>query len=110
MKLPNAERAFIATDKLEKYLLNIEHERGGSKAQLLIEFGYRRESPQRLAADIRRFHLLADIQLIRESDYGTRYEISELIETPNGRKLRVRTIWQVDKGTDFPRLITLFPD
>ncbi|MGK7892764.1 MAG: hypothetical protein AB4372_03720 [Xenococcus sp. (in: cyanobacteria)] len=22
----------------------------------------------------------------------------------------VRTVWQIDKGTDFPRLITLIPD
>lgn len=110
MKLPNPERAQIGTDKLVKYLLNVEHERGSSKAQVLIAFGYRRENPQRLADDIRKFHLFADIQLQRESDYGTRYEISESLETPSGRKLHLRTIWQVDKGTDFPRLLTLFPD
>ncbi|MBI4670874.1 MAG: hypothetical protein HY741_04290 [Chloroflexi bacterium] len=110
MKLPNAERAIIAQDKLVEYLLNVEHERGGSKAHVLYEFGYRRENWERLADDIRKFHLNAQIQVVRESMYGTRYEISAMLVTPSGRSLKVRTIWQVDKGTDYPRRITLFPD
>ncbi|WP_371260403.1 hypothetical protein [Anabaena sp. 90] len=30
--------------------------------------------------------------------------------TPINRPLLVKTVWQIDTGTDFPRLITLFPD
>ncbi|HET7088347.1 MAG TPA: hypothetical protein VFL17_06825 [Anaerolineae bacterium] len=40
MKLPNRERAVISPSKLIEYLLNVEHERGGTKARLLAEFGY----------------------------------------------------------------------
>ncbi len=32
------------------------------------------------------------------------------LSTPIGRQLLVRTVWQIDQGTDFPRLITLIPD
>lgn len=110
MKLPNAEQAKISREKLVEYLLNIEHERGGSKAALLREFGYSRENWEQLEQDIRKFHLDADVRFVRETLYGTRYEISELMETPTGRTLQVRTIWQVDEGMDYPRLITLFPD
>jgi hypothetical protein len=40
MKLPGADRAVIAPGKLRDYLLNPDHKRGGSKAQLLIALGY----------------------------------------------------------------------
>jgi hypothetical protein len=31
MKVPNADRAIIAADKLTGYLLNVSHKRGGPK-------------------------------------------------------------------------------
>lgn len=86
MKLPNAERAILPADKLLDYVLNEEHEQGGSKAQLLIAFGFRRDQWERLASDIRKFHLNADVRTVRESIYGTRYQISEPLETPSGRR------------------------
>lgn len=45
MKVPNAKRAVIATDKLTGYLLNLSHKRGGAKARLLVSFGYRHRQP-----------------------------------------------------------------
>ena len=47
---------------------------------------------------------------MRETPYGRRYEIRAFLETPSNRSLMVRTIWQIDQGTDYPRFITLFPD
>jgi hypothetical protein len=110
MKLPNPERAVIAPDKLVQYLLNTEHKRGGQKARMLGDFGYHVAHWQQLQSDIRRFHLPAAVEVVRQTPYGTRYEIRAPLQTPHGRRLTVRTIWQVDEGTDFPRLITLFPD
>ncbi|MBI5653041.1 MAG: hypothetical protein HZC40_21725 [Chloroflexi bacterium] len=110
MKIPNRENAIIAPEKLTEYLLNIEHERGGTKARLLFEFGYDADTWQRLETDIRSFHLNTQVDVVRETIYGTRYEIHAALKTPSGRSLMVRSIWQIDAGTDFPRLITLFPD
>nr|WP_017716128.1 DUF6883 domain-containing protein [Oscillatoria sp. PCC 10802] len=92
------------------YLLNPEHKRGGAKAKLLIQFGYSQETWQRLETDIREYHLDADVDIVKETAYGTRYEVSAYLSTPVGRQLLVRTVWQIDKGTDFPRLITVIPD
>ena len=50
------------------------------------------------------------MHVVRSSPYGVRYEIRAPLRTPVGRELMVRTIWQIDEGTDVPRLITLFPD
>ncbi len=110
MKVPNNDRAIIEPSKLIEYLLNTEHKRGGTKAKLLIQFGYSLENWQQLEADIRRFHLVVDANVIKETAYGVRYEISTHLLTPINRQLFVKTVWQIDKGTDFPRLITLVPD
>lgn len=108
--MPNSDRAVIDSKKLVSYLLNPEHERGGAKAQLLIQFGYSKENWQQLEADIRNTHLPIEVSKIKEAPYGIRYEISAALLTPINRTLLVKTVWQIDKGTDFPRLITLVPD
>ena len=110
MKLPNAERAVIAPDKLVHYLLNTEHKRGGHKARVLRDFGYDATLWQQLQTDIRRSHLDADVEVVRQTLYGTRYEIHAPLYTPSGRVLMVKTIWQIDEGMDFLRFIMLFPD
>ncbi|QYO64210.1 DUF6883 domain-containing protein [Leptolyngbya sp. 7M] len=110
MQLPNHERAVIESSKLIHYLLNPNHKRGGTKAKLLIQSGYSQANWQQLEQDIRTAHLSKEVDTLRETDYGTRYEISAPILTPTGRFLAVRTVWQIDQGADVPRLITLIPD
>jgi len=109
MPIPNRERAVIAPDKLIEYVLNAEHKRGGAKARLLAQFGYTTENWERLDADLRLYHLDAEVDEVRQTLYGMRYEIRAPLQTPNGRTLVIRTIWQIDEGTDFPRFITLIP-
>jgi hypothetical protein len=110
MKILNRDRAVIEPRKLINYLLDPEHNRGGSKATLLIQFGYSQENWQQLERDLYDFHLSSDVDIVKETRYGLRYEISAALPIPIGRSLLVRTVWQIDKGTDFPRLITLIPD
>jgi hypothetical protein len=110
VKLPNRENARIESAKLTDYLLNINHRRGGSKARLLLASGYTVENWQQLEADIRQYHLNFDVEVIRETAYGVRYEISTALQTPIGRALLVRTVWQIDSGQNFPRFITLVPE
>lgn len=110
MKLPNGEQAVIAPEKLMKYLLNTSHKRGGTKARLLAQFGYSADNWQQLDTDIRLYHVGADVDIARRTLYGMRYEIRAPLYTPSGRTLMVKTIWQVDDGTDVPRLITPVPD
>ena len=109
MKLPNPERAVIAQEKLTGYLLNTAHKRGGPKARLLELFGYRAADWQQLA-DALRAQLETEVEEVRLTAYGIRYEVRLILQTPRNRPLTVRTVWQVDEGTDFPRLITLYPD
>src|SRR5437867_13137834 len=110
MKIPNADKAVIAEDKLCKYLLNPTHRRGASKAKLLVAMGYGADDWQQLAADIRTHHLAADVDRQAETDYGTCYEIVAPLPGTLGQAVMFRSIWQIDTGTDYPRLITMYPE
>lgn len=109
MRVPNAKRAIIRTDKLTGYLLNLSHKRGSPKARLLLSVGYRPDNPQKLESDLRAQHLSLDVIRTRESAYGVLYEIEAPINTPSGRTVRFCSVWQVDTGTEVPRFITMYP-
>jgi hypothetical protein len=109
MTIPNADRAFIASEKLTAYLLNVSHKRGGPKARLLLSVGYRSDDPRSLDSDLRTQHLPLDVARTSRNAYGVVYEIEGPINTPGGRVVRFCSIWQVDTGTDVPRFITMYP-
>ena len=77
MKVPNADRAIIATDKLTGYLLNVSHKRGGPKARLLLSVGYRSDHSQSLESDLRSQHLLLDVSRTHENAYDAVSGVSE---------------------------------
>lgn len=109
MTVPNADRAIIASEKLTGYLLNVSHKRGGPKARVLLSVGYRSDNPQSLESDLRVQHLSLDVTRTHRNAYGVVYEIEGPINTPIGRSVRFRSVWQVDTGTDVPRFITMYP-
>lgn len=109
MLIPNADRAVIAPEKLRDYLLNAAHRRGAAKARLLTICGYSPDAWQVLEADLRAWHLTAEVAQIKDNPYGRRYEIRAPLLTPSGRRVVFESVWQVDNGTDVPRLITMYP-
>ncbi|MBI3463325.1 MAG: hypothetical protein HY000_09740 [Planctomycetes bacterium] len=110
MRIPNVEHAVIAEDKRRDSLLNVEHGRGSSKARMLIAMGYRAENWPQLATDIRAQHLTLEVDVTKASDYGARYEIVGPMVGPQGWSAICRSVWQIDIGTDYPRLITMYPE
>lgn len=109
MRIPNADRAIIAAEKLSAYLLNVSHKRGGPKARLLLSVGYRSDAPEVLESDLLAQHLPLDVSGSSANEYGVVYEIQAPIETPSGKVVRFCSIWQVDTGSDVPRFITMYP-
>jgi hypothetical protein len=108
IQLSNGALAVITQEKLTDYLLNTGHKRGGTKARLLERFGYTVQNWRRLEVDIRS-GLETEVDAVRTTEYGIRYDILMTLQTPLGVPLTLRTIWQIDDGTDVPRLITLYP-
>lgn len=109
MRVPNADRAIIAVEKLTAYLLNPSHRRGGAKARLLLSLGYETDVPDVLESDLRSQHLPLDVARTSKNPYGMVYEIEGPIRTPRARAVRFCSIWQIDTGTDVPRFITMYP-
>jgi hypothetical protein len=109
MLIPNADSAIIAPEKLRDYLLNPGHRRGSTKARLLLACGYRADAWDVLESDLRRQHLTADFTAAKENAFGRRFKIVSPLATPSGRQVVFQSIWQIDHGTDVPRLITLYP-
>jgi Domain of unknown function (DUF6883) len=110
MKLPHADQAIIAQDKLCNYLLNVAHRRGASKAKLLLAMGYHPDHWQQLEASIRLQHLSAEVETTVNTEYGTRYNIIAPLQGPLAPAVIFRSVWQIDTGTEVPRLITMYPE
>lgn len=109
MKLPNANLAIIEEAKVIDYLLNQKHRFGASKARFFGQFGFQREKWKDLAAALRKHGRQNEVTKVRETGFGPRYEVEGELTTPDGRRSRVRTVWQVDDGEIAPRLITAYP-
>ncbi len=109
MKVPNADQAVITEDKLRNYLLNVNHRRGASKARLLLSMGYGPDAWQQLETDLRDQHLSLEVSEETDTEYGRSYAIVAPLRGPAGRIVRFRSVWQIDAGTETPRLITMYP-
>ena len=44
------------------------------------------------------------------TEYGERYEIAAPLSGPAGWSNQFRSVWQIDTGTQVPRLITMYPE
>ena len=108
MKLPNAERAVVAERKITEFLLSFTNPRGESKARFFVSFGFRIEEWETFAAALTAMTTQYEVSEEKEEFYGIQYVIIGNIESPDGRNPRVRCVWQVDHGYDFPRFISAY--
>jgi hypothetical protein len=109
VKLPNAHIALVEREKIVDYLLNPTHRYGASKARFFAQFVFGLESWEVLAAALREHGQGHDVARSRETGFGPRYEVEGELNAPDGRRPRLRAVWQVDKGQVAPRLITAYP-
>ena len=106
MKLP--ADTIIAPNKLTQYLLRLRVE--DDKSQFLELAGYTLADADRLLRDIREQVLPLDAEFHEETEYGPKYRIRGTLTGPNGRILRVVTIWMKENATNQVKFVTLFPD
>jgi hypothetical protein len=105
MKLSNTDKLIVEREKIADYLLNPTHRYGASKARFFTHFGFSLENWEQLAASLRKHGQTHNITRTRETGFGPRYELN----CPNGRRPRVRSVWQLDEGAVAPRLLTAYP-
>ena len=109
MKIPNPNEAYVAREKITRYLLNHNHPEGESKADFFSRFGFRVENWSSLAEALRIHGANNDVVEVTETEWGTEYVVEGILETPDRRNPQVRVVWIVDRGRDVPRLITAYP-
>jgi hypothetical protein len=99
--------SIIAPEKLHHYLL--KHRDVDDKSKLLSLAGYDRTHADLLERDIRAL-LTQEAQPIETTEYVEKFSITGVLFGPNGRQLRVRTIWARLLTTGATRFVTLYPD
>ena len=109
MRLPNAQNARIEREKVTDYLLSTTSPRGRSKAVFFLSFGFSMEQWQGFAEALRVHGAAHEAVKVVETVHGSRYHVDGMLEAPDGRDPQVRTVWQLDAGSDSPRLITAYP-
>lgn len=109
MKLPNPDKLIVERDKILQYLLNPLHRYGAVKERFFTAFGFRADAWQILAEALRAHGRTHEIVRAHETGFGPRYVVEGELNSPVGRWPRVRSVWQFDKGTIAPRLITAYP-
>jgi len=109
MILPNAHLAWVEREKITEYLLNPEHPDNGGKAAFFVALGFSSDGWENLVDALRKLTLSAPVSREMETVHGIKYIVEGEIEGPLGKTASVRTIWIVDAGTNFPRLVTAYP-
>ncbi len=109
MRLPYAHIAIVDREKIDEYLLNLRHRYGASKARFFLEFGFQMDEWEVFAEALREHAQRHEISVVRQTRWGPRYEIDGELKAPDGRRARIRAVWQVDVRQIAPRLITAYP-
>jgi len=109
MRMPNADRALVEKSKVVDYLLNEAHRYGASKARFFTGFGFTVDRWEVLAEALREHARTGEVSKMKQSRFGTRYEVEGELVAPDGRRPRIVTVWQLDAGKATPRLITAYP-
>lgn len=109
MILPARERLLVEREKIVDYLLNPDHRYGASKARFFGAFGFHREAWEVLRDALCEHGRRWDVKTMTETGFGPRYEVHGELETPDGRRPPICTVWQLDADQTAPRLITAYP-
>jgi hypothetical protein len=99
----------IGEDKVAQYLLNVDHPKGGPKAEFFIAHGYRPEATTNFLLALfdhgKPGHLVSETP----TEFGIKYVYEGPMLMADGSTPRVRSVWH--KGTDDVRrlLVTAYP-
>lgn len=111
MYLPNRELAHVPREKIVKYLLDLNHEEGGPKAEFFMRFGFTLENWRALAeALVSHAHQHEVTDIDTSSPFGVKYIIVGRMVAPDGRRPNVRVIWIILHGSSVPRLTSAYPE
>src|SRR6266496_3545627 len=105
MKLPADSE--VARVKVTNYLLKLRDE--DDKSKFLSLAGYTLAHADKLLEDLHAL-LNAEAEFIQTTEYGDKYRIRGTLTGPNGKQLRVVSVWMTEEATGRTKFVTLYPD
>jgi len=110
VKLPGADRAVVAPEKVRDFLLSSANPRARGKPAFFRALGFVASDWEALRSVLLDVARSGDASPGQQSPFGTKFEVRATIRGPTGREAVVRTIWIVNAGDDQPRFVTAYPD
>ena len=101
--------AQVTEGKILEYLLSADHPTGKDKAAFFAAVGYSREEWNQLRDDLLGLARAGDVVAETPTEYGMKYVLDGVLQTPVGRAVALRTVWIADEPEDPPRLVTAYP-
>ena len=106
----NTEKIEYSPSKMENYLLNLDSDKGKSKAQFLKDvLGYNKGDGKKLHNALIDAIGGKEPSKVTKTDYGVKYEYDVKIGGKNGTTAKVIVVYQQDNDKDKYRIITLYP-
>lgn len=109
MSQPDFSRGMVGSAKILDYLLSPTHPAGRSKARFFERAGFARSQWQLLEQALLRHAASQAVVAAEQTEFGVKYTIEGLLDTPQDVRANVRTIWIVDSESAVPRLVTAYP-
>lgn len=92
-----------------RYLLAPDHPEGGGKARFFIERGYDPARHWIFRRDLRRLARRGTVTETILTDYGMKFIVDGVVDTPDGTCARLRTVWIIKPAERQPRFVTAYP-
>ncbi len=92
-----------------KYLLDANQKRKKGKAEFLKSLGFFMNNPKQFIDAMLNHPKTAHLTRERNTDWGQKFVFVCEIETPSGKNICIKSVWQIDNGEKIPRLITAYP-
>jgi len=109
MKLPNADVARVAPEKLREYLLSETHPVGKFKAQFFRALGFDSSDVGALAQLLLAIARNEEVQATALSAHGMKFIIDGMLPARSGTIVKVRTVWILETGQQEPHFVTAYP-
>ena len=107
--MPNHKQAVTPREKFTGYSLNYDNPNSRGKAEAYEKaLGFNKSNADSLIEQIDnavRNETVSPVE-ISETGFGTKYKYRIPIKGANGMIKNVMAVYQIDKGTDIPRMIT----
>jgi len=100
----------VEPEKITRYLLNIDHPDGYSKARFFIACGFRIEN-YTVFKDSLIAHFLDNHEaaISVQTDFGEKLILTGLLETPKKGGIKLKSIWFQPINEDCIKLVTAYP-